>query len=58
MATRWTETRLRLDTESCDEIGRLSRQYGITPSAVVRLALKHGLPRAERELKRAARLAS
>jgi uncharacterized protein YerC len=58
MSYRWETVPLRLEPATVRRIEALASRYGITVSAVARLALVYGLDRAERELKRQARQAS
>jgi predicted transcriptional regulator len=58
MATRWETVALRLEPAAMRRIEALASHYRITISAVARLALEHGLDRAEQELERQARQAS
>jgi hypothetical protein len=55
MAGRYQDTNVRMDPACVFEINRLATIYRMTPSAVVRMALESGLPKAERDLKKRAR---
>jgi hypothetical protein len=51
MASRWETTALRLEPATVRRLEALASQHHITVSAVARLALEHGLDRAERGTK-------